>query len=265
MYIIGERINGMFKDVARAIKDRDKKIIQELALKQIEKGANALDVSVGTASEDPLSAMEWLVKTITEVTDITLAIDTTKLTVMERGLQLCKSRPIINSTSADEEKLNNLISLANKYNASLIGLTMSKKGIPPDANSRLELAMSILTRWQEEGLSIDDLYIDAVILPVNVAQVQCLEVLETIRQIKMLSQPPPKTILGLSNVSQGTKYRSLINRTYLAMALSYGLDAAILDPLDEELIKVIRTAEVLLNKTVYCDSYLKIENKVKSE
>ncbi|MCM8765976.1 MAG: dihydropteroate synthase [Candidatus Omnitrophica bacterium] len=257
MYIIGERINGMFKDVAKAIREKNKRIIQELALKQIEKGADALDVNLGTAVEDPLSAMEWLVKTIGEVTEITLAIDTTKLAVMEKGLQCCKSKPIINSTSADEEKLNTLIPLAKKYNAGLIGLTMSRKGIPSDANSRLELAIHILNRWQEEGLPVEDLYIDAVILPVNVAQAQCPEVLETIHQVKMLSQPPPKTILGLSNVSQGTKYRSLINRTYLVMALAFGLEAAILDPFDEELRQAMRTAEVLLNKTVYCDSYLK--------
>lgn len=247
----------MFKDVARAIKEKDKKFIQDLALKQIEKGANALDVNVGTAVDEPVSAMEWLVKTITEVTDVSLAIDTTKLNVMEKGLEFCKSKPIINSSSADEEKLNALIPLAKKYNASLIGLTISRKGIPSDANSRLELAINILTKWQENGMNIEDLYIDAVILPVKVAQAQCVEVLETIRQIKLLSQPPPKTILGLSNVSQGTKYRSLINRTYLAMAISAGLDTAILDPLDEELMKVIHTSEILLNKTVYCDSYLK--------
>lgn len=257
MYIIGERINGMFKDVARAIKNRDKKVIQELALKQIEKGADALDVNVGTATVNSVEAMEWLVKTITEVTDITLAIDTTKLPVMERGLEFCKSKPIINSASADEEKLNNLIPLAKRYNASLIGLTMSKKGIPHDANSRIELAVNILNHWREEGMPIEDLYIDAVILPINVAQAQCPEVLDTIRQVKLLSQPPPKTILGLSNISQGTKYRSLINRIYLVMALSSGLDAAILDPLDEELMRAIRTAEVLLNKTIYCDAYLK--------
>ncbi|MCM8783827.1 MAG: dihydropteroate synthase [Candidatus Omnitrophica bacterium] len=257
MFIIGERINGMFKDVAQAIEKRNKKFIQELALKQIEKGANALDVNVGTAVDEAVSAMEWLVRVITEVTDVSLAIDTTKSAVMEKGLQFCKSKPIINSTSADEEKLSISISLAKKYNASLIGLTISKKGIPSDANMRLELALNILNKWQEEGLDLEDLYIDAVVLPVNVAQMQCPEVLETIRQIKLLSQPSPKTILGLSNVSQGTKYRSLINRIYLAMALSCGLDAAILDPLDSELRDVIRTAEILLNKKIYCDSYLK--------
>ncbi len=256
MFIIGERINGMFKDVAEAIRTKDKKVIQDLAVRQAEAGAKALDVNVGTAAAEPTAAMEWLVDTIKEVTDLSLAIDTTKLAVMEAGLKRCKSRPIINSTSGDDEKLSALVPLAKKYNASLIGLTMSRKGIPQDAASRIELAAKIVSAWQEQGLDIKELYIDAVILPVNVAQIQCPEVLETIRQIKMLSEPPPKTVLGLSNVSQGAKYRSLINRTYLVMALTSGLDAAILDPLDEELIELVLTAELLLNKTVYCDSYL---------
>jgi 5-methyltetrahydrofolate corrinoid/iron sulfur protein methyltransferase len=257
MYIIGERINGMFKDVARAIKTKDKKIIQDLVLKQIQAGASALDVNVGTAAAEPITAMEWLVDSIQEVTDITLAVDTTKLAVMEAGLKRCKSKPIINSTSADDEKLNNFIPLAKKHNASLIGLTMSKKGIPQDAPSRIELAAKIVSCWQEAGLDTKDLFIDAVILPVNVAQAHCPEVLEAIRQTKMLAGPPPKTILGLSNVSQGAKYRSLINRTYLVMALTSGLDAAILDPLDKELMEAALSAELLLNKTIYCDSYLK--------
>jgi len=256
MYIIGERINGMFKDVAKAIKSKDKRIIQDLAIKQIEAGAKALDVNVGTAAAEPVPAMEWLVDTIKEVTDITLSIDTTKLVVMEAGVSRCKSKPIINSSSADDEKLNALISLAKKYNASLIGLTMSKKGIPQDAASRIELAAKIVSSWQEAGLDPKELFIDAVILPVNVAQAHCPEVLEAIRQTKMLSDPPPKTVLGLSNVSQGAKYRSLINRTYLVMALTSGLDAAILDPLDKDLVDAALSAELLLNKNIYCDSYL---------
>src|SRR3989338_7128591 len=101
MFLIGERINGMFKDVAKAIKEKDKTIIQELALKQVSCKANALDVNVGPASSNPKEAMEWLVETIKEVTDITLAIDTTKLDVMEFGLSLCKSKPIINSVNAN--------------------------------------------------------------------------------------------------------------------------------------------------------------------
>jgi 5-methyltetrahydrofolate corrinoid/iron sulfur protein methyltransferase len=265
MFIIGERINGMFKDVADAIKKKDKSVIQHLAKRQIECGANALDVNVGPTSTNPKEAMEWLVKTITEVTDASLAIDTTKKDVMEAGLSLCKSKPIINSVNANEDRLNFLFGLARKYNASVIGLTMDKSGIPKDAEGRLELAMKIVASAMEHGITLSELYIDAVILPVNVAQVHAKEVLRTIRESKMLSDPPPRTILGLSNVSQGAlpQYKNLINRTFLSMAISAGLDAAIMDVTDKELMDATITAELLMEKQLYCDSYLDAYRKKK--
>ena len=258
MFLIGERINGMFKDVAKAIKEKDKSVIQQLAMKQISCRASALDVNVGPASSDPKEAMSWLVKTITEVSDIRLSIDTTKQDVMETGLSLCKSKPIINSVNANEEKIKLLFTLAKKYNASIIGLTMDKTGIPKDSEGRLELAMKIVAACIEYEIYISELYLDAVILPVNVAQPHAKEVLKTIRDSRMLSDPSPKTILGLSNVSQGSpsEYKSLINRTFVAMAIANGLDAAILDVTDKELMDAVITAELLMEKQLYCDSFL---------
>lgn len=258
MYIIGERINGMFKDVAQAIRDKDKKVIHNLVNMQIVNGANALDVNVGPSSAEPKEAMEWLVRTITEITSITLAIDTTKLEVMEAGLKLSVSKPIINSVNANDDKLKALFSLAKKYNASLIALTMDKSGIPKDADGRLELAMKIINSAIEHNIDIQDIFIDPVILPVNVAQSQAKEVLRTIREVKMLCDPPPNTILGLSNVSQGSTHncRPLINRTFLTMAIANGLTAAIMDTCDKALIEEMITSELLLDKQLYCDSYI---------
>lgn len=258
MFLIGERINGMFKDVAKAIKEKDKSAIQALAEKQVSCGANALDINVGPASSDPKEAMAWLVKTVTEVANISLCIDTTKQDVMEAGLSLCKSKSIINSVNANEEKMKNLFSLAKKYDASIIGLTMDKAGIPKDSEGRLELAIKLVASCMEHGMDTSELYIDAVILPVNVAQSHAKEVLKTIRDAKVLADPAPKTILGLSNVSQAAPagHKSLINRIFLAMAISNGLDAAILDVTDKELMDSLITAELLMEKQLYCDSYL---------
>jgi len=263
MYLIGERINGMFKDVGEAIKKKDKSVVQQLVKKQLACKANALDVNVGPASSSPKEAMAWLVETITEVTSVPLAIDTTKADVMEAGLSLCKSKPIINSMNANPDKMSSLLALAKKYNASIIALTMDKSGIPKDAEGRLELAMKIVASCMEQGIDPSGLYIDALILPVNVAQVHAKEVLKTIRDSKMLVDPPPKTILGLSNVSQGSpsQYKSLINRTFLTMAISQGLDAAIMDVTDQELVDAAITAELLMEKQLYCDAYLEAYRK----
>lgn len=256
MLVIGELINGMYNEVRKAIGERDKASIQKLARDEVGAGASVLDVNVGPASANPVDAMKWLVETIQEVVDVPLALDSTKPNVIEEGLKLVKKPAMINSTTADKEKLDVLLPLAKQYKASIIALTMDKSGIPRDRNVRTEHAASIVSACQEAGIDASDLYIDPIVLPVNVAQPQAIEVLESIRDFRLLSDPPPKTVVGLSNISQGSNVRPLINRIFLVMAVSQGLDAAILDPLDKELMDAVITAELVLNKHIYCDSFL---------
>lgn len=261
MFIIGELINGMYLDIGKAIKEKNKGLIQKCALEQIQAGADALDVNCGPASPEPIFDMQWLVATIQEVTDKPLSLDSSKPQVIESGLKIMKNKAIINSTTADLEKLEILVPLAKKYNALLIGLTISAKGIPQNKEQRLELAATIISSCAEQGFSTEDLYLDPIVLPVNVAQAQMKDILESIHEFKIISEPKPKTIVGLSNVSQGTCVRSLINRTFLIMAVAYGLDAAILDPLDKDLLDSAISAELILNKHIYCDSYLEAYRK----
>ncbi|MFC1674685.1 dihydropteroate synthase [Candidatus Omnitrophota bacterium] len=256
MFIIGELINGMYTDIGIAIKEKDKSVIQKRAVEQVKAGADALDVNCGPASKDHENDIQWLVETIQEVCDKPLALDSSKPKVIESGLRVVKNKAIINSTTADPEKLAVLIGLAKQYNARLIGITISAKGIPQNKDQRLELAASIVAACVEQEFPVEDLYLDPIVLPVNVAQAQMPDILEAIREFKIISDPSPKTIVGLSNVSQGTCERPIINRTFLTMALAYGLDAAILDPLDRELVDAAITAELVLNKHIYCDSFL---------
>lgn len=255
MLVIGELINGMYKQVGKAIVDKDKKTIQKLAQDQIKAGANLLDVNVGPVSSNPIDDMKWLVDTIQEVTDAGLCLDSSKPKVIEEAIKLTKNKAMINSATADDQKLNALLPLAKEHNSYLIALTM-EKGIPRDRHIRSEMAAKIVSACMEINFDIRDLYIDPIVLPVNVAQPQGMEVLESLREVKLLSDPPPKTSIGLSNVSQGSPDRSLINRIFLIMAVAMGLDAAILDPLDKELMDALITSELLLNRHIYCDSYL---------
>jgi len=257
MYAIGERINGMFKSVAAAIRDHNPEPIQQLARDQLAAGASALDINVGPAAADPVAAMEWLVRTVREVTEQPLAIDTTKPDVMRRGLELAGPESIINSTKGQQEQLDIFLPMAVEHSASVIVLTIDENGIPRDANGRSEIALRAVASAMEHGLDPERLMVDAVILPTNVAQPTGGHVLETIRNVKLLSDPAPKTVLGLSNVSQGTTQRPLINRTYLVMALAAGLDAAILDVLDSEMMNAMIAAEILLNRVVYADDFLR--------
>jgi len=261
MFIIGELINGMFSNIALAIKEHDKKTVQTCALEQISGGADALDLSCGTASKNPLFDMPWLVETVQEITDKPLCLDSSKPAVIEEGLKVAKNKTIINSTTADPEKLKILVPLAKKYNSKLIGITISSKGIPQNKDQRLELAADILEYINQEDFPVQDLYLDPVVMPVNVAQNQLKDILETIRELKIISEPSPNTIIGLSNISQGTKLRGLINRTFLTMAVASGLDSAILNPKDKELIEALITTELILNKNIYCDSYIEAYRK----
>lgn len=257
MIVVGERINGMFKDIRRAIRKKDKGPVQEMALRQLEAGADYLDINVGPASADKAGTMVWLVETVREVTDAPLAIDSPNLEAMRAGLEACKgSEVMINSTTGKQEDLEAYMPLAQEYDASIVGLTMDENGIPGDVNGRTEIALKILASAMEHGIPTDKLFIDPVILPVNADQRQPANVMKAIGEFKLLSDPPPHIIVGLSNISQGTKQRPLINRTYLVMCMAHGLDAAILDPLDRELMDAMITAELLLNKFIYCDSFL---------
>ncbi len=261
MFIIGELINGMYANIGKAIRDKDKAAIQKCALEQLRSGADALDINCGPASRQPISDIQWLVESIQEVTDKPLALDSSKPQVIESGLKVAKNKTIINSTTADPEKLDVLVTLAKEYKTKLIGLTISSKGIPQNKDQRLELAAMIVATCADKEFPLEDLYLDPIVLPVNVAQAQMKDILETIHEFKIISQPSPKAIIGLSNVSQGTSVRPLVNRTFLTMAVAFGLDAAILDPLDKDLMDAVITAELILNKNIYCDSFLEAYRK----
>jgi 5-methyltetrahydrofolate corrinoid/iron sulfur protein methyltransferase len=261
MFIIGELINGMYRGIARAVKERDAQEIKKCALAQAAAGADALDVNCGPESRNPVDDIRWMVTEIQSVTDLPLAIDSGKFEVIQAGLSVLKRPGIVNSTTADQEKLAVLIPLALRHGASLIGIAISSAGIPQNKDQRVECAARIVSACTEAGFPIDKLYLDPILMPVNVSQAQIPGILDAVREFKLLSDPAPRTIVGLSNISQGARERSIINRTFLSMGIAAGLDAAILDPCDSPLMDELITAEVILNKQIYCASFLQAYRK----
>ncbi len=256
MFSIAERINGMFKDVREAIKNKDPKAIRELAVKQTEAGASFLDVNVGTAAVDPAAAMKWLIEVIQDTVKTPIAIDSQKFDVVKAGLSVIKNEVLINSSKGDPEELDRYMTIAKEYNASLICLTMDKCGIPQDVERRMEFAMRIVEKAVEHDFALDKIYIDPVLFPINVDQKQPALMFDIFNQIKMISDPAPHRNVGLSNFSQGTKEKKLLARTFLTMGISYGLDAAVMDVLDKDLMDAALSAEIIMNQHVYSDSYL---------
>lgn len=295
MLIIGEKVNVMMKKIGQAMKEYDKKPIQEMALLQVEGGANWLDINLGPATKEGPERMRFVVEAVQEVTDVPLALDTMNIEAMKAGLETVRDREVmINSISSQPERIERLMPMAIEHNAWVVGLCLNAQGnVPRDAGERVEVAYNIIMAAQEYGLPLDKLLIDPIVLPIAVSQDQVhalIEAMDMLQGVFADFDPQPGTVVGLSNVSNGVPdpgLCSLINRTLLAVLMSKGLTAAIVDPNDEELmgvvnrneeyqivekivngesvdesdptvIKLMKTWRVLTEETLYAHSYLEL-------
>jgi 5-methyltetrahydrofolate corrinoid/iron sulfur protein methyltransferase len=244
--IIGENIHIIAPTVKAAIEARDAKTIQDMAVAQVEAGAGIVDLNIGPQKKLGHEVMPWIVKAVQEVVDVPLSLDTTNLVAMEEGLKVCEKPAMLNSASADPDRLDSVMQLAAKYGAKVIALTMGVEGIPPSADGRGAIAMeALLPAAETAGIPVQDVFLDPLVLAVNCNQDVALESVEAVRMFKMIADPPPTTTVGLSNISNGApaENRPLISRTMLVMLMGAGLDSAIADPLDAAQNEWIRIAE----------------------
>lgn len=240
MTLIGENIHIISPSIKEAIAERDETFILNLVKKQLDAGISTLDLNIGPAKAKLEGAMSWLVSLISaNFPEVNLSLDTTSVKELEEGFALLK-RPqmcFLNSATADETRLLSTSALVKKYDANLIALTLdSASGIPKTSDERLELAFRIIEKTAEAEIDNSKIYFDPLVLPVCVEQAQASVALEAIRMFKESFDPEVKTVIGLSNVSNGAprERRPLINRVFLVLALGAGLDAAIIDSFDEE-------------------------------
>ena len=257
LLIVAENINASRGRIREALEKMDKHYLQNVAKRQAESGAQFIEVNVGTGkAEEEIAHMEWLVEIIQEVVDRPLAIDTADPQVLEAGLAKHRGPAMVNSISGEQGRLDTFLPLIKRYDSSCIALAMDQRGIPKEAEHRLEVCQRILQTTEEWGIDREQVYLDPLVLPLSADNTQGLITLETLRLITS-NMPGVKTILGLSNISYGLPQRSLVNRVFLAMCLAAGLDSVILDPLDRRLISVIRSAEALLSRDQHLRAYLK--------
>ncbi|MCP5100124.1 MAG: dihydropteroate synthase [Chloroflexi bacterium] len=266
MYIIGENIHIISPKVKVALREKNGRFFQELAVKQVEAGASALDLNLGPRKRDWEEVFPWMVKTVEAVVDVPLCFDSTNLLGIEAGLKhVTKTQPIVNSTSAEAERLEKVPLLAKKYNARLVALTMGKSGIPVSADDRVNIALeSLIPRALEIDFPISDLIIDPLALTVSGCQEYCPELIEAVRTIQFAWDPPPPISVGLSNVSNSVphKNRPLIDRVYCAMLMGAGLQMIIANPLDEPLKAVIKVIETRDDSTPVNQLYLTIHDRI---
>ena len=266
MYIIGENIHIISEKVKIALKERDAKFFQELAVKQVEGGAAALDINLGPRKKDWEEVFPWMVENVEAVVDVPLSFDSTNLMGIEAGLKkVTKAQPIINSTSAEPERLEKVPLMAKKYNAKLIALTMGSGGIPIGADERVTIALEqLIPRMLEIDYPMENLIIDPLVLTVSGCQEYCPHLLEAVRTLQFAWDPPPAISVGLSNVSNAVprENRPLINQVYCAMLMGAGLNMMIADPLDNELKEIICIIEEGDSSTPLGGLYLKIADRI---
>ena len=239
MLLIGESIHVISTAVNEAVRDRNTKVIQDLARVQTAAGANYIDINLGPAKKDPEAMTDWLVRTIQDSTSLPLSVDTLNSVAMEAGLKACKERPLLNSASGKAVSKEKMLPLARKYNTDVVISVITDAGCPPDMDSRTESIMETVAYANEMGIPNQDIWVDPIILPVSADQKQVAEAIEFIGILGDLL-PGVKSTIGLSNVSNGTpdELRGILNRTYMVMLGRKGLYSAIADVLDQELVKI---------------------------
>jgi 5-methyltetrahydrofolate corrinoid/iron sulfur protein methyltransferase len=296
MLLIGESLNVISTKIGRAFKERDPKPIQEEALFQKKQGMDYIDINLGPAKKDGHELMPWVVEVVQDVvSDIPLVLDTSNIDAIEAALKVYKqtSLPvIINSIMCRPERYERMVPLAAEYNADFIALMWGPDGLPRDENERASLAVELLYFANEAGIANEKIWVDGIVTPVNIQQPQLVSLMNFQAMIQDIA-PGAKSTCGLSNISNGppTHLRPILNQTYMVMLERYGMFSVISDPLDEKLTEIakgkrqdivdvvhaamddsapalntlskelqeyVKTAQVILGKTLYSDSWLEV-------
>jgi 5-methyltetrahydrofolate--homocysteine methyltransferase len=254
MIIIGEKINGTLKKTAAAIGARDREYIIELAQKQVAAGAEYIDVNAGTGSGDEAEDMVWLVETVQGVIDVALCLDSANPAALKAGMDAVDQTPMVNSISGEASRLDEILPLVAEKGSPVIALLLDDNGIPSDLEGRLNIGRTLLQRTREAGIPDEKIYIDPLAMTVSTDTNGALMALEVMRIIRS-ENPKVKFCIGLSNISYGLPCRSLINRAFLAQLLAAGLDAAIINPMDQGLINMLYATELILGRDRYCQNF----------
>jgi 5-methyltetrahydrofolate corrinoid/iron sulfur protein methyltransferase len=298
MDLIGENMNVMVQRIGMAMKERDAKTIQELAISEAEAGVDYLDINLGPARKGGAELMEWMVKTIQEVVDLPLYLDTTNIEAIEAGLkayQNKKGKAVINSIMARPERMEAELPLAKKYDAGFVALLWGPEGMPRDEAERGVLATELMNKAAEHGIPNEDIWIDPIVTPVSSQQDQVNSMVQFMMMFRDLQEMAPglRSTCGLSNVSNGAPkdLRPILNQTYLMILEKYGMASAIVDAFDDELkafarakkedlkklihrvvdgeepapaslskeeVDYVKTARILLGHSLYSDSWLEL-------
>jgi 5-methyltetrahydrofolate--homocysteine methyltransferase len=257
MYIIGELINASRKAVGAAIEAQDAELIQKLAKEQAEAGASYIDVNAGIFVGKEPEYLKWLVETVQAVTDVPCAIDSPDPKAIQAALAVHEgATPMINSISLEADRYDNLMPIVANTDLKVIALCMSDEGMPETVGDRMKIAEKLVGGLIDNGVAVANIFVDPLVQPLSVNKEFGVQFIESIDAIHK-NWPGIHSACGLSNISYGLPGRKYINRAFMTMAISKGLDGAIVNPLDKGMIAAITIAEALAGRDDYCMNYLK--------
>jgi cobalamin-dependent methionine synthase I len=254
MRIIGEKLNGTRRSVAQAIEKRDGAFIQALAKKQAEAGVAWLDVNAGTRWGQEADDLIWLIETIQPVVDIPLCLDSANPQALAAAIQVVERTPMVNSISGEPNRLEDILPLVVEHSCQTIALAMDGSGIPESCEGRMKVVRKVMATVRDHGVPDEDVYLDPLVMTLATNIESSLITLDTMNAIRR-EFPDTHLTMGLSNISFGLPARSYINQVFLVLALAAGLDCAILDPLDRELMAALVAARVVLGQDSHCLEY----------
>jgi 5-methyltetrahydrofolate corrinoid/iron sulfur protein methyltransferase len=254
MIIIGEKINGTRKEVATAIEAKDEDKIRMLARTQAEAGANYIDVNAGTTPDKEPETLVWLVKLVQAEVDIPLSLDSPNPAALNAALPHVNKTPLINSVSAEKDRLDHVLPIVAKYSCPVILLAVSDSGLPKGIDDRMEVIRVLIGLAREQNIADDKLYIDPLIMTISTGNEHGNIALTTISKVRE-EFPDVHITGGLSNISFGMPARAILNQSFISMAIAAGLDSAITDPTDSNMLATILAAETLKGKDRFCKNY----------
>lgn len=256
MLVVGELINASRKAIGEAIRSQDVESIQKIAKDEHNAGADYIDVNAGIFVGKEAEYLQWLVKNVQGVVDAPCCIDSPDPKAIEAALSVHKGVAMINSISMEKERYNTLVPVIAGTDLKVVALCMSDEGMPETAEQRLKIAERLIDGLVKNNIPLENIYVDPLVQPVSTKSSFAVEFLNAVEGI-MTRFRGVHTICGLSNVSYGLPVRKFINHAFAIMAIDKGLDALIINPLDQLMMASLVTAEVLAGKDEYCTKYLK--------
>ncbi len=254
MIIIGEKINGAIPSVKKAIDERDCDFIAQLAISQRDAGADYLDICAGTSPEREYDALRWLIDTVQTAVETPLSVDSPNPRLFERLLPFVKKPGLVNSVSGEGDKTDVIYPLLKGSDWKVVALTCDDSGISPDPEIKFSIAKSLVEKADAASIGQSRIFVDPLVLALSAVNNALVTFMDAVRKIKK-EFPGVYITSGLSNISFGMPCRKIVNLNFLALAMSAGMDSAIVDPTKREICATILAVEALLGKDAFCRKY----------